>query len=152
MLLTSWARELGLPMAARGDKDSLDDILRFVFGEHYIIQMKDGRSYEDKVLDTILGIMADEFRVHNTTRLLHGEATIAKDGLYPKVEMLAVGANILTSPIGKKSDVSLIVSVVKGWDAALPPPDIEGVVEMVRQSVTFYSLAGEWTSFRKDNL
>lgn len=151
MLLTSWAREMGLPMN-RGDHGSLDQILRFVFGEHYLVQMKDGRSFEDKTLDPILEIMADEFRVHNTTMVLQGNANMLKDGLFPCVETMVVGADILTSPMGKAKDRSLVVSVVKGWDNPLPPPDIEGVVQLVREKVTFFSLTGEWEIFRKDNL
>lgn len=152
MLLTSWAHEIGLPTPRGGDHGSLDQILRFVFGEHYLIQMRDGRSFEDKTLEPILAIMADEFRVHNTTMVLQGNAHMLKEGFYPKVEMLAVGANIVTSPLGSAKDVSLVVSVVQGWDNPLPPPDIEGIVEMVREKVTFFSLTGEWTIYKKDNL
>ena len=152
MLLTSWARETGLP-THRGDHGSLDQILRFVFGEHYLVQMKDGRSYEDKTLDPILEIMADEFRVHNTTMVLKGNANMMKEGFFPKVEVLSgTGANIMTSPIGKAGDRSLVVSVVQGWDNPLPPPDIEGIVQMVREKVTFFSLTGEWEVYKKDNL
>lgn len=153
MLLTSWARQLGLPVAGRSDHGSLEQILRFVFGEHYLVQMRDGRSYEDKTLDPILEIMADEFRVHNTTMILKGNTHMLKEGFFPRAEVLSgTGANILTSPIGKASDRSLVVSVVKGWDSPLPPPDIEGIVQMVREKVTFFSLTGEWEVYKKDNL
>lgn len=151
MLLTEWARETGLP-THRGNHGSLDQILRFVFGEHYLIQMHDGRSYEDKTLDPILGILADEFRVHNTTMVLKGNVNMMRDGFFPKVETLAVGSNIVTSPIGNAKERSLVVSVVKGWDNPLPPPDIEGIVQMIREKVTFFSLTGEWSMFKKDNL
>lgn len=152
MLLTSWAREIGLP-ADRGDHGSLDQILRFVFGEHYLIQMKDGRSYEDKTLDPILEVMADEFRVHNTTMVLKGNAHMVRDGFFPKVEVLSGMNSLASSPFaGKAGERSLVVSVVQGWDNPLPPPDIEGIVQMVREKVTFFSLTGEWVTFRKDNL
>ena len=151
MLLTDWMTATGVPVP-RGRTGHLNEILRFVFGEHYLVQMKDGRSFEDKTLDPILEIMADEFRVHNTTRVLRGDINIQSQGYFPKVEMLSVGANFVTGPIGKKSDVSLVVSVVQGWPGPLPPPDIECVVQMVREAVTFFSLTGEWSIFKKDNL
>ena len=151
MLLTEWSRQIGLP-THRGDHGSLDQILRFVFGEHYLIQMRDGRSYEDKTLDPILDVMADEFRVHNTTMLLQGNTNMHKEGFFPKVETLAIGTNSATDPLGQRGGLSLCVSVVKGWSNPLPPPDIEGVVQMVREKVTFFSLTGEWVTFRKDNL
>jgi hypothetical protein len=147
MLLTSWQRGLGLPV--RGDKSSLDQILRFVFGERYLIQMKDGRSFEDRNLGMMLEIMADEFRVYNTTSLLHGGSWDI--GIFPKVELLAVASNI-TQGIGNRKDVSLVVSTVEGWKGMLPPPTIEGVVDMVRHSVTMYSLTGDWDTYKKENL
>lgn len=151
MLLTEWAREQGLP-TERGKAGSLDQILRFVFGEHYLVQLHDGRSYEDKTLDPILDIMADEFRVHNTTRLLQGEANIRKTGFFPKVEVMAVGSSIISDPLGQRGETSLCVSVVKGWSNPLPPPDIEAVVNMVRDAVTLYSLTGAWDQYKKENL
>lgn len=154
MLLIEWARQLGLPIIREHPEGlSLDNILRFVFGERYVIQMKDGRSYEDKNLEAILEVMADEFRVYNTTLLL--QQGTADAGLFPKVELLNIGGNIMTDPLGNRKSLSLCVSVVTGRPSStvLPPPDIEAVVTMVREAVTMYSLVGDWgDNHRKDNL
>jgi hypothetical protein len=96
--------------------------------------------------------MADEFRVHNTTLALQGSTSMERDGLYPKVDLMSVGSSIVSDPLGNRGDVSLVVSVVKGWNSVLPPPDIEGIAQMVREKVTMFSLTGEWDSYRKDNL
>jgi hypothetical protein len=151
MLLTNWARDMGLP-TERGRAGSLEQILRFCFGESYLIQMTDGRSYEDKHLDPVLDIMADEFRVHNTTMTLRGNVNVMKEGLFPKVELIAIGSSLVSDPLGDRRRLSLCVSVVKGWNNPLPPPDIEGVIAMVRHAVTMFSLTGEWDSFQKENL
>lgn len=152
MLLTNWAREQGLPAAGRIDKGQLEQILRFCFGENYVVQLKDGRSYEDKKLEAILDIMADEFRVHNTTLVLRGNTNMTKDGLYPKIELVSLGAPSKSDRLGQRGALSLCVSVVQGWANPLPPPGIEAVVEMVKHAVTMFSLTGEWASFQKENL
>lgn len=150
MLLTEWTHREGLPIEAA--RATLDQVLRFVYGELYLIEMMDGRKYDDRDLDTVLGIMADEFRAHNTAILLRG-GDVNKNGLFPAVELLDVTHPMKGPGIGKRANVQMVVSVVKGRRAdALPSPDIDAVAQMVRTAVTMYSLTGEWTTFAKDNL
>lgn len=152
LLLTEWAHQMGLP---GGPKHvALEQVHRFVFGENYMIQMTDGRTYEDKNLEVVLDIMECEFHVFNTTLLLQN-ADLRKAGLYPMIELLSVGKSVIPSksdPLGQRGGLSLVVSVVKGWKGAIPAPELPAVVKMVRESVTMFSLTGEWNTYRKDNL
>jgi hypothetical protein len=149
MLLMEWHQKV-TGVEPRKVEPSLPDILRFSFGENYVVHMRDGRSFEDKSLEPVLSVMLDEFHVYNTTKVLRGGAA----SLFPLVELFDVGRPTRSDPLGQRGRRSMVVSVVtkKELREGLPPPDIECVVQQVREAVTMFSLTGEWDTLAKSNL
>lgn len=157
MMLTQWVTELGLPFER--SRMTLDRVQRFVFGETYYVEMQDGRCYEDKDLERLLGMMREEFTVYDNTAILQSTSHTVR----PHIEL----RDLSTRPgrgIGHMNRRSLcVIPVLVSPESILVNPGtsagvwafeplIENLDTVVRDAVTFYNLSGEWTMFKKDNL
>lgn len=150
MLLCEWVAELGLPCDR--SRMHLGQVQRFIFGERYAVEMTDGRVYEDKDLDRLLEVVHSEFTAHNNAVIIGTGITNHPDILEPHMEVRSIGAR---RGIGRADQRSLcIVPMMIGRlpTALRNAVNMDELVTVVRDAITFYNLSGDWTSFKKDNL
>lgn len=134
MLLREWLEQLG---SRTTEHASLKKIQHFEFGEdRYVVKMQDGREYQDNDLERMLSVIRDEFHTHNTTAILKGG-----ERLHPSIEY----------PFVKGKQLMHIRPVV--WTAAVPPPDLDLLIEQLERNITFFNLTGTFQQpMKKDNL
>jgi hypothetical protein len=138
MLLAEWLKELGAPMnPGEVARSSLTDIKGFIFSEDaYFVEMHDSRKYQDNDLVRLLSMIRDEFHTHNTTAILKGG-----ERLHPQIEF----------PFQKGKQQMFVRPVV--WTAAIPPPDLDLILEQLERNVTYFNLSGSFQPpMHKDNL
>lgn len=130
MLLADYIHDVAFPNLPK-PMIALAQIARFEFGESYTVCLYSGVSFSIPDLDIIIDIMVSEFE--------------------------RSGAWAETSFSGPDFRFKKVVPRMLLVTAAPDKTDIVGkpireVAEQVRQAVTYYNLAGEWTTFSKDNL
>jgi hypothetical protein len=116
---------------------TLNQILRFEFGERYAVVSMIGKTVDIPDLEDIIDIMVTEFE-WSGGRL----ATMEFSGT--KIQFRRYSNN----PNAKPEPPMLIV---QPNSTRLGKP-IREIAEQVRQAVIMYNLTGEWTTFAKDNL
>jgi hypothetical protein len=115
----------------RQEPVDLHKVRAFVFGEYYLIAMRNGKSYDVRDLETILAIMHDEF-------------ALWRNQWMPSVEIVS-GAKL------KGQERRLEVKAEQPG-SFLPPPPVPSVVASVRRAVTMFNLTGSWDQFNRSNL
>jgi hypothetical protein len=111
----------------------LHQVRAFVFGESYMIAMKNGKSFDVRDLDDILGVLRDEFELW-------------KEQWVPQIDIVNFG----TPTFNGKTRVLQVTAEQRG--TFLPPPPVASVVQRVHMAVTMYNLTGSWDQFRQGNL
>lgn len=110
----------------------LHQVRAFVFGEHYLIAMKNGKSYDVRDLDTILDVMHDEFELW-------------KEQWRPDINIVSK-----SKVVHSRDRVLEVTAIERGQ--FLPAPPVYKVADVVRRAVTIYNLRQSWDQFTQGNL
>lgn len=110
----------------------LHQVDSFAFGEHYMIKMKTGKTFDIRDLDVILDILHDEF-------------SLWRNQVVPEIALTSSTAGKFAKP------TTLTVKAVQS-NNFVPPPPIEYFIKRLRKYITMYNISGTWDQFNKDNL
>lgn len=128
MLLAEYLEAEGIA-SAEDRRLKLTDIDRFLFGDHYAICLRAGKTITVPSLEVALGIMESEF--------------LRAPAVSP-VMQLDTGLAL------KKAVISL--AVTPSTSTFLPGVALHSAIQHIRMSVADYSLTGNWGYFRKGTL
>jgi hypothetical protein len=113
----------------------LQQVEAFVFGEHYLIKMKNGKSFDVRELDDLLDVLHDEFHLW-------------REQLVPHMQLVGVSKKAFVSANARVLEVQAVQA-----SNFVPAPPVQNFVEKLRRYVTIYNInGGSWDHLSGENL
>lgn len=134
MMLSDFVRRAQLTPEGDHLIADLQHVRAFVFGESYLISMKNGKSYDVRDLEVILSVIHDEFELW-------------REQWVPSMEFVNWGK----PTINGNTRVMQVTAVQPS--TFLPALPTKAKVDAIRHAVTVFNIAGgSWDQFERGNL